>query len=160
MNVVPSENIGVEIALLALWNHRIERVLAAEAGLAVHELHCMLQIFLHEPGSARALAEILGVRDTSLSKLLRSLQKRGLVDRGATPDDRRIECVRLTSTGTQLAERILGRASEIGAEVLERLPEERRSQFRRCLNVIVSSKTATASEPPASEGEVTTTHDQ
>ncbi len=141
--MVPTENIGVEIALLALWNHRIERVLAAEAGLAVHELHCILQLFLHEPGSARALAEILGVRDTSLSKLLRSLQKRGMVDRGTAPDDRRIECVRLTPTGLQLAERVLVRASEIGSDVLARLPEERRAQFRRCLNVIVSSKTTT-----------------
>ena len=149
--MVSPENIGVEIALLALWNHRIERVLAAEAGLAVHELHCILQLFLHEPGSAHALADILGVRDTSLSKLLRNLQKRGMVDRGVTPGDRRIGCVRLTPSGLNLAERILARASEIGADVLARLPEERRSQFRRCLGVIVSSKTTTASDPPVLE---------
>ena len=151
--MVPTENIGVEIALLALWNHRIERVLAGEAGLAVHELHCVLQLFLREPGSARALAEILGVRDTSLSKLLRSLESRGMVERSVTRTDRRIECVRLTSSGAATAERVLLRASEIGAEVLSTLPEERRAQFRRCLNVIVSGKPASEQDQPVLKGD-------
>jgi DNA-binding MarR family transcriptional regulator len=121
---------------MALWNHRIERVLAAAERLPVNELHCLMQLFLEKPTSARALADLLGIRDSSLSKLLRKLEQRAAVIRGPDPADRRIEHVYLSESGARVAERTIARATEIGGKILAELPEERRGQFVRCLGVM------------------------
>jgi DNA-binding MarR family transcriptional regulator len=133
------ENLGTEFTRLALWNHRIERLLAAEEEISVNELHCLMLLFLEKPPSASVLAHRLGIRDTSLSKLLRKLESRSAIRRVSNDADRRIEQVFLTEVGTGMAERTLARASEAGSQILAELPEERRQQFMRCLNVITSS---------------------
>jgi DNA-binding MarR family transcriptional regulator len=132
-------NLGADFTRLTLWNHRIERLLAAAEDIPVNELHCLMLLFLEKPASASLLAKCLGIRDTSLSKLLRKLESRSAIKRVSDSADRRIEHVFLTDAGTGIAERTLVRASEIGAQILADLPEERREQFVRCLNVITSS---------------------
>jgi DNA-binding MarR family transcriptional regulator len=143
---------GIGIVRLALWNHRIERVLALESGLAVQELHCILQLHLESPASASTVAALLGVRDTYLSRLLRKLERRELILRTQDPRDRRKECVRLTSRGTERAERAIHRASEIAEEVLSGLPEERRGQFLNCIGLITTRGTG-GSPPEAATNE-------
>lgn len=132
-------NLGADFTRLTLWNHRIERLLAAAEDIPVNELHCLMLLFLEKPASASVLAKCLGIRGTSLSKLLRKLESRGAIRRVPDSADRRIERVFLTDSGTGTAERTLVRASEIGVQILADLPEERREQFMRCLNVITSS---------------------
>jgi DNA-binding MarR family transcriptional regulator len=139
MPVTLPENIGVEFTRLALWNHRIERILGEEEEIPVNQLHCLIALYLKEPSSARELADYLGVRDTSLSKLLKSLESCGAVQRCRDSADRRVERVSLTHSGECIAERTLTRAAAIGNQFLAELPQERREQFMRCLGVITSS---------------------
>jgi DNA-binding MarR family transcriptional regulator len=146
------DNIGVEFTRLALWNHRIERILGGEEEIPVNQLHCLMALYLKRPSSARELADHLGIRDTSLSKLLRSLESRGAVQRCPDLADRRVELVSLTRSGECTAERTLKRAAAIGNQVLAGLPQERREQFLRCLGVITSNTYQIApSETPGSD---------
>jgi DNA-binding MarR family transcriptional regulator len=159
-----SQNLGTEITRMALWNHRIERLLAVEGGLPVNELHCILQLYLETPPSATALSDLLGIRDSSLSKLLRNLERRGAILRADDPLDRRIERVHLTDSGTRIAVQSIARASAIGARVLAELPEERRAQFVRCLGVMTTigssiiapgtppDETNSTTPPPTTQG--------
>ena len=138
------DQVGVEFTRLALWNHRIERFLGGEEEIPVNQLHCLMILYLEKPLSASELACHLGIRDTSLSKLLRSLESFGAVRRSRDPTDRRIERVALTASGERIAERTLSRAAAVGRQLLESLPEERRAQFMRCLGVITTNSSTSA----------------
>jgi len=138
---INADDPGVEILQLALWNHRIERMLAGAAGLPVNEFHCVMLLFLCSPESARTLADLLGIRDSSLSKLLRKLELRQLVTRMPAASDRRIESVRLTETGVRAAEEALSHASVIAGKMLAEIAEDRRQQFRRCIKLLYTSNT-------------------
>jgi DNA-binding MarR family transcriptional regulator len=131
--------IGVEFTRLALWNHRLERILGEEEELPVNQLHCVMALYIERPSSARELARRLGILDTSLSKILRCLQERGAVEREPDKIDRRIERVSLTRSGERTAQRLIAGAGEIGCQLLSGLPEDRREQFMRCLGVITAS---------------------
>ncbi|TSA15450.1 MarR family transcriptional regulator [bacterium] len=72
---------AVEIIRLGLWNHRVQNTLAKEVDLPVYQLECVLLLYLDHPDSAGSLAEKLGILKSSLSKLLSSLQERGLIER-------------------------------------------------------------------------------
>jgi len=133
------DDLAIAVLQLALWNHRVERTLAAEEGLPVNELHCLLQLFFTEPESASDLAAVLGIRDTSLSKLLRKLELHGAITRFPDQENRRIERVNLTPKGHDVVQRTLDRAAEIGRNLVGQLPVDRQGKFVQCLGVIVSS---------------------
>jgi MarR family transcriptional regulator, organic hydroperoxide resistance regulator len=134
------ENAAVDIIRLGMWNHRVQNALAKDVDLPLYSLECLLVLFLDHPDSAGGLAELLGIRRSSLSKLLNGLEERGLVDRALDPVDRRMEQLTLTRAGEVMIERVLSRGDEIAAEMLEKLPEERRSHFLRCIRTITSQK--------------------
>jgi DNA-binding MarR family transcriptional regulator len=131
---------ALEIIRLGLWNHRIQNALAKQASLPVYELECVLVLYLDRPTSASSLADLLEVRSSSLSKLLRRLEGRGLVERTVDRSDRRVEHITLAAAGISLAERSMQRAAEIAATMLDALPSERRLQFLECVQLITSSK--------------------
>jgi DNA-binding MarR family transcriptional regulator len=131
---------GLEILRLGLWNHKVQNALSKEVDLPVYELECVVVLFLEDPESASALADKLGVRNSSLSKILRRLELRGLVNRSADTSDRRRGCITLSPAGRALAEQVLSYASAIAGGLFELLPEERRGQFLQCVRVITSSK--------------------
>jgi DNA-binding MarR family transcriptional regulator len=132
------QNAGVDVIRLGMWNHRLQSAIAKDVDLPVYQLECVLLLALDEPDSAGSLALLLGVRKSSLSKLLKMLERRGLVCRALDSNDRRMERVTLTEAGRALVERVLTRANEIASEVLEKLPEERRSQFLGCMRTITA----------------------
>ncbi len=131
---------AVEIIRLGLWNHRVQNALAKEVDLPVYQLECVLLLYLDRPDSAGSLAEKLGIHKSSLSKLLSSLQERGLIERALGDTDRRTERLTLTDAGIALVERVQSRAEEIAIALLELLPEERRSQFMGCVRTITSNE--------------------
>lgn len=131
---------GLEILRLGIWNHRVQNALAKEFHLPVYELECVLVLSLDCPSSASELAEELGVRSSSLSKLLNRLEGRGLVERAIERSDRRVERITLAPAGIMLAENAIRRVMEISTAMLERLPYERRPQFLECVRLITSTK--------------------
>jgi DNA-binding MarR family transcriptional regulator len=144
---------AVEIIRLGLWNHRVQNTLAKQVDLPVYQLECILLLYLDQPDSAGSLAEKLGIHKSSLSKLLSSLQERGLIERALGDTDRRTERVTLTDAGVALVERVQSRAEEIAVALLELLPEERRSQFMGCVRTITSNEVPVESEAARSKSE-------
>ena len=151
---------AVEIIRLGFWNHRVQNALAKEVNLPVYQLECALLLYLDHPDSAGCLAEKLGIHKSSLSKLLASLQERGLIERALGETDRRTERLTLTDTGIALVEQVQSRAEEIAIALLELLPEDRRSQFISCVRMITSNwvpvESDAASSPSRSSHDPTT----
>jgi len=121
---------------LTLVTQKIARCLASDAGLSLHEFHCMMQLHLEKPCCVRKLTEILGIGGTSTSKLLRSLDKRGWITRTLDPTDRRMEHVALTPQGAEVIQRMLGAADTAARALIEQLPFDRRQPFAECVHTI------------------------
>ena len=151
MNIYTSA--AVEIIRLGLWNHRVQNNLAKDVDLPVYQLECLLVLHLDQPVSAGSLAEKLGIHKSSLSKLLASLQQRGLVQRALGETDRRTEQVTLSAAGLALVKRAQSRAEEIAVALLDMLPEERRTQFMGCVRTITSNDVPIGSKTTPAQNE-------
>ena len=103
----------------------------AEAGI--------LRILGSEPGiTQRALAQRLGIFASRLVLLLDDLARRGLVDRHASPRDRRSHALRLTKGGTEQLEAVGRVAREHQEEICAGLTDAERTQLRELLEKIAA----------------------
>src|SRR3989339_635372 len=149
---------GDEIIRLGIWNRRVQNALAKEVDLPVHQLECVLLLYLDHPESAGSLAEKMGIQKSSLSKLLSALQERGLIERALGESDRRTERLTLTEAGLAMVGRIRAGANEIARSLLELLPEDRRPKFMNCVRTITSNEIVVEAETARSQPEPT--HEQ
>lgn len=71
------------------------------------------------------IARRIGVEGATLTRMLDTLEKDGLVERLAVPNDRRAKQIRLTGQGEKILAEIMARADELRNELLVGLdPEE------------------------------------
>ena len=98
---------------LALWRFSEEMSASFEAFYAAHRLssargHVLAQLLAEEHGLTPAqLAERAGTTPPSMTGVLRSLEREGLVRRRAMSDDRRSQSVFLTAEGRRRVEALL-----------------------------------------------------
>jgi len=86
-----------------------ERILDA-AGVRLDRAGAALLYRLHLQGDGQrvtSLAERLGIDAPSVTRKIQQLEREGLVDRQADPDDRRAIRIRLTPAGRRTLERLL-----------------------------------------------------
>lgn len=146
-------NSGIVLLRTTLKCHRIAKELAADVGLSVNELHCLMQLHIEKPCCVRKLTDVLGLRGTSISKLLRSLEEHGYIERSLDAIDRRMERVTLTVDGVKVAEQVLTISEDFVSRIVEDLLPERRNAFLECLH-IVSQSTETVREKEITACEV------
>lgn len=79
--------------------------------------------------SVRRIAEALGVPISTISSALDRLERRGLVERRRTPDDRRVVLIDLTARGRRLAARLREAHVENCRGMLARLNPSEREEF-------------------------------
>ncbi|MCP3972653.1 MAG: winged helix-turn-helix transcriptional regulator [Rhodobacteraceae bacterium] len=75
------------------------------------------------------LAAAFQVPKTSMSHTLAGLQRRGLVDMRANPDDKRSKRVWLTQAGRQFRDDALAAMAPVSAEIAARFPREKIAQL-------------------------------
>jgi DNA-binding MarR family transcriptional regulator len=96
---------GSEVLDFFLCCAHSERRIAAALGLSLEELHCLGQLFAHEPCCVKALNELLDASGSRTSRLLGGLEDRGLLVRSLDAADHRREHVTLTDFGCAAMER-------------------------------------------------------
>src|SRR5690348_778207 len=82
-----------------------------------------------EGAEVRALRARLGLDSGYMSRVLRSLEKQGLVTVGASPDDRRVRRVQLTRAGLTERAELERRSDEVALGILEPLGESQRARL-------------------------------
>lgn len=112
---------GADVSELVLRCHQFEKKAANSLGLTVEETHCLSQLYLHAPSRVSRLTELLGVSPTRMSRLLLTLERRGLISRRQSRTDGRVEQISLTENGMEVVTRLLAMSSESRWEILQDL---------------------------------------
>lgn len=106
--------------------------------------------------SQRELADVSGLEPMYVSKLARSLEADGLVERGRHPDDPRAVQLSLTERGIEVVRQARAIVRRLDAARLEPLggPEsERAAELRDALVTLLRHTSGPGAEPPAVEAD-------
>ncbi|HEX5617102.1 MAG TPA: MarR family transcriptional regulator [Solirubrobacteraceae bacterium] len=127
-----------DLPLIAEWQRVTHHLLAAlddelsDLGLSAAETN-LLACFAGRPARAvRELVAASGQRPSTLTGVLDRLERRGLVERGPHPDDRRSVLVALTAAGQAAADRVAAAFAKLEA----RLPGD---EIRRLLAAVAAA---------------------
>jgi DNA-binding MarR family transcriptional regulator len=110
---------GCDVARLLLRCHKLEKGLAASAGLSVDEFHCLSQIYVLAPRCVKDLCELTGFHATRASRLLNSLEGKGYLVRSMGAKDRRTEKLTLTESGAGVARSLLKSCALSGRDLVQ-----------------------------------------
>jgi DNA-binding MarR family transcriptional regulator len=106
------------------------REVAEEQGLSVAQVD-VLRRLRQGPSPMRRLADQMNCEASNLTGLVDRLEARGLVERQAYPEDRRVKCVALTESGDRLSMQLW---SAVAARCdLNRLPAASKEQLTAML---------------------------
>ena len=108
-------------------------------GLSPVQCHVLHLIEPERPLPMRRLADTLGCDASNVTGLVDRLEARGLVQRRASADDRRVKVIQLTPTGSQLRTQLLKRITGDSC-ALTRLSVSDRRSLVRILEALVTEK--------------------
>lgn len=106
-------------ALTARLDRAADRVLRAEAGLSYSRFLSLYLVGAWGVKTQRALAELLGVTEPSVSRMIRVLERSELLEASADPGSGNRRRLRLTEVGEQCVERWGGLLEERLANLVE-----------------------------------------
>lgn len=109
---------------------------ASTHGFTLPQWRALAEIF-RNPGIAQVgLAAALDVDQMTVSGIVSRLEKRGLIERYADPNDSRAKLARLTPAGTELVTRAKNVGRALYEEALTGLTEQDRETVARSLRLI------------------------
>ncbi len=112
------------------------------APVPVSEAHALAVLAEQGPLPQRDLGEQLGLRKSTISRLVDQLERRGWAGRRSGGDDARERLVGLTTEGRKAADDIAARRAERMARVLEHIPEGDRPAVLAALDALVEATRA------------------
>ena len=95
----------------------------------------------------RTLARSIGYDTSTIGGVIDRLEARGLVQRNASPVDRRVRLLTLTSAGQALLEAVMVPMQRAQARMLAPLPPAERGLFMRMLRQLVEANNALSRAP-------------
>ena len=147
------------IDLQTLPGHYIRRLqqIAVAVFLQETEAHgvtpvqyAALQTVHNTPGiDQRTLAGAIGFDTSTIAGVIDRLESRGLLQRSASPDDRRVRRLALTAAGHALLAALVPAMQRAQQRMLAPLPKAERSEFMRMLRVLVTSNNELSRAPSA-----------
>ncbi len=106
----------------------------------------LMLILKKEPVAQKELVEILDIRPSSLSELLKKLEAKGLIARTPDEQDKRNVVVALTPQGRKLAEQTADSREDLQARLFAALSEDELKQFDALLAKLAGSWQKTLEE--------------
>jgi DNA-binding MarR family transcriptional regulator len=93
------------------------------------------------------LSTAVGVDRVSGADVIRRLERRGLLERNASPRDKRAKLIKITEGGKAYANRVRPMMAKAQTELLKPLTEDEREEFQRLITKLVYENN-TASRAP------------
>ena len=133
----------------ALPGHYIRRLQQIAVAVFLHETeahgvtpvqYAALQTVGNLPGiDQRTLAAAIGFDTSTIAGVIDRLEARGLLQRSASPDDRRVRLLALTAAGQTLLSQVVPAMLRAQDRMLAPLPQRERAEFMRMLRVLVTA---------------------
>ncbi|MCL4437911.1 MAG: MarR family transcriptional regulator [Candidatus Thermoplasmatota archaeon] len=109
-----------------------------EAGLSFHNLMIMNHLFLNPEANQSELADLMSVSKPTVSSIVDTLVRKGLVTREIPDSDRRKTTLRLTEAGENLVRSIREEAVASFSKMLDQLSDEEVDSLNSILKKIRS----------------------
>ena len=90
------------------------------------EFNCLLQFFNHDGLNVKDLAQRLHITPGGVTRIVTSLEKKGILKREIAPNDRRGILVSLTEKGKEVVYQIKHASEELHGEILDKIEDEHR----------------------------------
>ena len=146
-----------EFDLEALPGHHIRRLQQIAVAIFLRETdkHGVTPVqyaALHQVGIApgidqRTLARSIGLDTSTVAGVIDRLEARGLMQRSASPEDRRVRLLSLTRAGQDLLKAIEPDMLKAQERILAPLPKAERSEFMRMLRALVTANNELSRAP-------------
>jgi DNA-binding MarR family transcriptional regulator len=124
--------------------HMAHRVIAEQAlaplGLGVKECGALAVLCDEGPLSQQRLGERQGIDRTTMVAVVDNLERRGLVERRRSPDDRRAYALFATAEGRRILEQVNAASEQAEDEFLAAIPAADRRRLKQLLRSLISSR--------------------
>lgn len=134
-----TEEIGRLIS--RLYRLQYEQVGLALKSLQLTALHStvLVNIYRYPQLNQNQLAEVLCIDKATVSRILRVLEERGLVQRVPFEKDRRLSHIGLTTSGMEIVKQSMARQEQIWEMILEGVSQEQRQQMQKTLQIMFNN---------------------
>ena len=110
--------------------------------------YAALQAAQRQPGlDQRTLAGTIGLDTSTIAGVIDRLERRGLIERHASPTDRRVRLLQPTAAGQTLLAQVVPAMLKAQRRILAPLPAAQRAQFLALLKTLVESNNALSRAP-------------
>jgi DNA-binding MarR family transcriptional regulator len=153
----PATADSLPVDLHELPGHHIRRLQQIAVALFLQETephgltpvqYAALQAVAVAPGlDQRTLARSIGLDTSTTGGVVDRLEARGLLQRNANPEDRRVRLLTLTAEGRVLLNQVTPAVLRAQQRILEPLPLAERADFMRMLHTLVLANNALSRAP-------------
>jgi len=116
-------------------------------GLTPVQFAALSQVGLTPGVDQRTLAASIGLDTSTIAGVIDRLEARGLMQRNASPEDRRVRLLKLTPEGTRLLQAIEPDMLKAQQRILKPLPAAERELFMRMLRKLVEANNELSRAP-------------
>ncbi|HET9642062.1 MAG TPA: MarR family transcriptional regulator [Burkholderiaceae bacterium] len=110
--------------------------------------YAVLQAISNQPGiDQRSAARTVGLDTSTVAGVIDRLEARGLLQRNASPHDRRVRLLQLTGDGRDLLVQVIPAMLRTQNRILEPLSPEERGEFLRMLRKLVEANNELSRAP-------------
>jgi len=110
--------------------------------------YAALYAALRSPGlDQRTLAATIGFDTSTIAGVVDRLERRGLIERQASPSDRRVRLLQVTAAGAATLEQVIPAMLKAQQRILAPLPAAKRSQFLAMLKTLVEANNELSRAP-------------
>lgn len=154
---MPHKSSLAAVDLHALPGHLIRRLQQIAVGIFMEETEAFdltpvqfaaLATVARQPGmDQRTLARTIGFDTSTIGGVIDRLERRALVQRNPSPEDRRVRRLTVTPEGVDLLTQVLPAMQRAQQRILSPLPAAERAQFLRMLSTLVTANNDASRAP-------------
>ncbi|MCF8110007.1 MAG: MarR family winged helix-turn-helix transcriptional regulator [Desulfobacteraceae bacterium] len=126
---------------------------AGKFGLPYSEIRCLMLFGSERYLTVKGIAEQLEVAKSRVTKLVNSMNEKGLIESAVDPADGRVRLLRLTPEGRRAVERIKDFQKQMQAKILEKLDPAGRNRVISGLELLRSAMLEAKAEMEGGEKE-------